>query len=1014
MNFLPTAVSIVALSGALLAQTPISGDIYDGNGGPLLSGVVYHATGNLHVPVGQTLTIQAGAIVKLSFVPITVSGTLRSQGTLANPVIITSIHDDAAGGDTNGNGSATLPAVSQWYGMHFPAGSDASVLTHTIIRYTGWGGWENVQMSGSSPSFVDCTFSDGGGGGMRLDSTAQPSVIRCTFARIEAEPAAFGASLAAVANFVDNTVSACSGGNFLRTDSNVVTGAVAINPNNCMGGALVYNGNLIVPGGTTLTLGAGVVLKPIAQTTFTVNGTLLANGTAADPVVLTSFHDDAAGGDTNGNGSATLPAVSQWYGMNFTVGSDASVLLHTTVRYTGWGGWENVQMTDSDPSFVDCTFSDGGGGGMRLDAASRPTVTRCAFARIESEPSVFGASLAAVAGFVDNTVSTCPGGGFLRTDSNTVSEPVTIDADNCMGGALVYNGNLIVSGGASLTLGAGVVMKPLAQATFTVNGTLVANGTAANPVVLTSIHDDAAGGDTNGNLNVTTGAASQWFGLRFNAGSNASVLQHTIVRYTGWGGWQIVAVDNADPSFLDCAFTDGGGGGMSLGGSALPTVTRCAFERIDVAPAVFGLNFEEVAAFTDNTVANCSGGSYMRVDRGTLDGTATVLGKNCLGGALVISGNLLVSATGSLSLNPGVVLKTLNPITATVAGQLLSSGPVVFTSIHDDNYGGDTNGNGNATLAAPSQWFGMMINSGATGGLDQTLVRCTGWGGWAGIDCRSTSFSLTRSRTELAATAGFDLSAAATATDLVAFACTNDGLLLRSGGFDLLRATSAYNGGRGISRTSASWTGQVRSSIAFGNGAAGFSGFGAGDVHYSNGPGIPGGNFNLNVDPLFVNAAASDLRLAPNSPCVDKGDPLDAPLGQDPLGFPRLLDGRLSSFQRVDMGAFEFDNCLLLASGNATPGGTITLTTISTPSIFAAVLAMGLPAPFGFPALNFGGLWVDLGGPFDTVTWPANGSVPITIPTALLTPFPFTFQLVGLANPFPRGNTSNPVTITIQ
>ena len=53
-----------------VAQQPVSGDIFDGQGGPLLSGVVYHATGNLAVPAGETLTIEPGAILKLSLIHI--------------------------------------------------------------------------------------------------------------------------------------------------------------------------------------------------------------------------------------------------------------------------------------------------------------------------------------------------------------------------------------------------------------------------------------------------------------------------------------------------------------------------------------------------------------------------------------------------------------------------------------------------------------------------------------------------------------------------------------------------------------------------------------------------------------------------------------------------------------------------------------------------------------------------------------------------------------------------------
>jgi len=59
-------IPLVTLALASLghAQTNIGGAIYDGNGGPLLSGTVYHATITLTVPPGQTLTVQHVVIVK--------------------------------------------------------------------------------------------------------------------------------------------------------------------------------------------------------------------------------------------------------------------------------------------------------------------------------------------------------------------------------------------------------------------------------------------------------------------------------------------------------------------------------------------------------------------------------------------------------------------------------------------------------------------------------------------------------------------------------------------------------------------------------------------------------------------------------------------------------------------------------------------------------------------------------------------------------------------------------------
>ena len=77
------------------------------------------------------------------------------------------------------------------------------------------------------------------------------------------------------------------------------------------------------------------------------------------------------------------------------------------------------------------------------------------------------------------------------------------------------------------------------------------------------------------------------------------------------------------------------------------------------------------------------------------------------------------------------------------------------------------------------------------------------------------------------------------------------------------------------------------------------------------------GNGNINVDPLFVNAAAGDLRLQSGSPAIDAGnnyiDYTPAVPGFQPLpdtdidGYPfwRVMDGNLDGTATVDMGAHE-------------------------------------------------------------------------------------------------------------
>ena len=58
-------------------------------------------TGHCNVPVGATLTVQSGAILKFTGgYWLEVYGQLLAQGTAASNVIFTSYSDDSAGGDT--------------------------------------------------------------------------------------------------------------------------------------------------------------------------------------------------------------------------------------------------------------------------------------------------------------------------------------------------------------------------------------------------------------------------------------------------------------------------------------------------------------------------------------------------------------------------------------------------------------------------------------------------------------------------------------------------------------------------------------------------------------------------------------------------------------------------------------------------------------------------------------------------------------------------------------------------
>ena len=55
--------------------------------------------------------------------------------------------------------------------------------------------------------------------------------------------------------------------------------------------------------------------------------------------------------------------------------------------------------------------------------------------------------------------------------------------------------------------------------------------------------------------------------------------------------------------------------------------------------------------------------------------------------------------------------------------------PIVFTSLVDDAYGSDTNGDGQATAPTPASWDGLRVLTGGQLTLDHAVVQYAGAGG---------------------------------------------------------------------------------------------------------------------------------------------------------------------------------------------------------------------------------------------------------------------------------------------
>lgn len=299
-------------------------------------GFVYVIKGS-NLRITSTLTIKPGVIVKIKDARIEVAnGKIIAQGTANKRIVFTSLADDRYCGDTNGDASATKPEKGDWEQIYL-AISTGSVFQYVDIFYAGRSSGGHTKafsiQSATSASFtfdhcrIAHTLYLPGASSYAFYGTSamkDPSVSKFTNNALydNGKPICFfGFYTLDPSNIFHNpddiTVTNSHNGIYLTFGSN--GSGLSVNWNNTEVPYVYENVSLLqIHPTATINIKPNVIVKFSDPTAGiqSYNENVHLDATA----ILTSYKDDAHGGDTNGDGNTTTPSTGDWKGFRYTDG----------------------------------------------------------------------------------------------------------------------------------------------------------------------------------------------------------------------------------------------------------------------------------------------------------------------------------------------------------------------------------------------------------------------------------------------------------------------------------------------------------------------------------------------------------------------------------------------------------------------------------------------------------------------------------------------------------------------
>ncbi len=602
---------VVAFSSSGYCYTELDGEVYDGQGGPLTAGT-YYTTGNpgFIVPEGQTLTIQAGVIIKIDTGgrhDIEIAGTLNINGTSSHPVYFTSSDDNSVGeriDDSDGD-----PDWGDWDNLEIEGG--AGHIDHAVFRYGGRNEGMLDMEEGGTLTLKNSEFYNSANDAIRIIGPGGAVVLEnITIDRTDND------GIQMEGDSVNTTIQNCSITNckydaiYLRTPDYLhSTTFTNINAeNNGLNSINVRDGSTITMSGDidvttlpitlenlyigdddpetppiTINVKQGVVFKFTASNKdIEVRDVFNVQGISSNPVYFTSIHDDEIRGDTKGDGTETAPSMGDWDNVDYQETSGGSI-SHAFFQYGGSG--ESMLKIQAPIDVSDSEFYDNDYDAVEIQGSAAfdkiVTLENLNIKRSDSDGIYLNGDAVDVV-IKDCAMQHCvheaiylenPNYLLTTTLSNIAAEFNGLNSINVRDGSTItMSGDIIVTAlpitlenlyigdddtstpTINVNVKEGVIFKFTASnKDIEVRDVLNVQGISSNPVYFTSVHDDTIGGDTNSNLQETIPGHGDWDNLDYGEYSDGGI-DHAVFRYGG--SWKDVLTLNSPISVNRCVFTD--------------------------------------------------------------------------------------------------------------------------------------------------------------------------------------------------------------------------------------------------------------------------------------------------------------------------------------------------------------------------------------------------------------------------------------------------------------------------